>query len=88
MSRGIIAKGLERLHNNLSTKVMVGWTFEEENMLLAIDVGNTNTVLGIFRGSKGMGTWRIRTLEDATADEYWLMLHKYEQLESHRYSRH
>lgn len=54
---------------------MVDQAFEEENMLLAIDVGNTNTVLGIFRGTKGMGSWRIRTLEDATADEYWLMLH-------------
>jgi type III pantothenate kinase len=44
-------------------------------MLLAIDVGNTNTVIGLFDGDKGKAYWRIRTLEDATADEYWLMLH-------------
>lgn len=43
-------------------------------MLLAIDVGNTNTVLGIFQGNRGLGFWRIRTVEDATADEYWIML--------------
>ncbi len=44
-------------------------------MLLAIDVGNTNTVVGLFKGDRRVGTWRIRTLEDATADEYWVMLH-------------
>ncbi len=43
-------------------------------MLLAIDVGNTHTVLGVFEGERRMGTWRIRTLEDATADEYHVML--------------
>ena len=43
-------------------------------MLLAIDVGNTHTVIGIFDGSKRIGCWRIRTLEDATADEYWIKL--------------
>lgn len=43
-------------------------------MLLAIDVGNTNTVIGIFDGVRWVGHWRIRTLEDATADEYWIKL--------------
>ncbi len=44
-------------------------------MLLAIDVGNTNTVVGLFEGDKNIGTWRVRTVEDATADEYWVFLH-------------
>lgn len=39
-------------------------------MLLAIDVGNTNTVIGVYDGDKRVGIWRIRTLEDVTADEY------------------
>jgi len=43
-------------------------------MLLAIDVGNTNTVIGVFDGKAQAGSWRIRTLEDSTADEYWIML--------------
>jgi type III pantothenate kinase len=43
-------------------------------MLLAIDVGNTNTVVGLFKGEKRVGTWRIRTQGGATADEYWVML--------------
>lgn len=44
-------------------------------MLLVIDVGNTNTVIGTYDGDKRTGVWRIRTVEDATADEYWMTLH-------------
>lgn len=43
-------------------------------MLLAIDVGNTNTVLGVYDGENRLGTWRIRTVEDVTADEYMITL--------------
>ena len=43
-------------------------------MLLAIDVGNTNTVIGVYDGQKPVGTWRIRTVEDVTADEYVILL--------------
>ena len=43
-------------------------------MLLAVDVGNTHTVIAIFQNDKRTGTWRLRTFEDATADEYWLTL--------------
>jgi type III pantothenate kinase len=43
-------------------------------MLLAIDVGNTNTVIGVFDGTIGLRFWRVRTVEDATGDEYWMML--------------
>lgn len=42
-------------------------------MLLAIDVGNTNTVLGTFAGEKLVDSWRVRTDARATADELaWL----------------
>lgn len=44
------------------------------HVLLAIDVGNTNTVLGLFDGDRSVGTWRIRTIEDATADELLVVL--------------
>jgi type III pantothenate kinase len=43
-------------------------------MLLAIDVGNTNTVIGMFDGKKAVGFWRIRTVEDTTVDEYRIIL--------------
>ena len=44
-------------------------------MLLAIDVGNTNTVLALFDKDQLRGHWRMATLPHRTADEYavWLM---------------
>jgi len=41
-------------------------------MLLAIDVGNTNTVLGVFEGEKMVHSWRIKTDARNTADELML----------------
>jgi type III pantothenate kinase len=39
-------------------------------MLLVIDVGNTNTVLGVYEGDILKHDWRIRTIRDTTADEF------------------
>lgn len=41
-------------------------------MLLTIDVGNTNTVLGIFDGKDLVKSWRVKTDPRTTADELWL----------------
>jgi len=38
-------------------------------MLLAIDVGNTNTVLGLFAGDQLVSSWRTKTDSRETADE-------------------
>ncbi len=38
-------------------------------MLLAIDVGNTQTVFGVFRGSDLLERWRVATEAERTADE-------------------
>ncbi len=43
-------------------------------MLLAIDVGNTNTVLGLFEGETLRRRWRILTEHSRTADEYGVVL--------------
>ena len=43
-------------------------------MLLAIDVGNTNIVLGVFEGVKLVRSWRLLTLRERTADEIGLMV--------------
>ncbi|MGO8879335.1 MAG: type III pantothenate kinase [Desulfomonilaceae bacterium] len=43
-------------------------------MLLAIDVGNTNIVIGLYKEDDRLGSWRIRTNEDVTADELWVVL--------------
>ncbi len=39
-------------------------------MLLVIDVGNTNTVLGVYDGEVLVDHWRIRTERDRTSDEW------------------
>jgi type III pantothenate kinase len=41
-------------------------------MLLTIDVGNTNTVLGIFDGENLVKSWRVKTDPRDTADELWI----------------
>lgn len=38
-------------------------------MLLAVNVGNTNTVLGVFDGPELRWSWRVSTQSDRTADE-------------------
>ena len=47
---------------------------ERGTMLLAIDVGNTNTVLGVFDGEEVIEHWRIATVPDRTADEIAVVL--------------
>ncbi len=42
-------------------------------MLLVIDVGNTNTVLGVFDGKKLVKDWRIRTEKNTTEDEFSIL---------------
>ena len=41
-------------------------------MLLTIDVGNTNTVLGIFDKESLVRSWRVKTDPRDTSDELWL----------------
>lgn len=43
-------------------------------MLIAIDVGNTQTVMGLFQGEELVDSWRLSTVRDRTADEYRLYL--------------
>lgn len=43
-------------------------------MLLVIDVGNTNIVLGIFKGKELMDHWRVSTNRLQTTDEYGVLI--------------
>jgi len=43
-------------------------------MLLAIDVGNTNIVLGVFDGARLAESWRLATMRERTADEAGILL--------------
>ncbi len=42
-------------------------------MLLTIDVGNSNTVLGVFRGEELIANWRLTTAHSQTVDEYGVL---------------
>ncbi|MFD1957202.1 type III pantothenate kinase [Paenibacillus thailandensis] len=44
-------------------------------MILVIDVGNTNIVLGIYKGRELLHHWRLSTNRSATVDEYGIQIH-------------
>jgi len=41
--------------------------------LLVVDLGNTNLVLGIYRGDELVSSWRLATARERTADEYGIL---------------
>ncbi|MDE7264307.1 MAG: type III pantothenate kinase [Anaeroplasmataceae bacterium] len=43
-------------------------------MILLVDIGNTNIVLGFAEGKKIMDTYRLKTSFNRTADEYYVLL--------------
>jgi len=43
-------------------------------MLLAIDAGNTNLTIGVFKGGVPLTRWRLRTIRDQTTDEWGIKL--------------
>jgi type III pantothenate kinase len=43
-------------------------------MLLAIDIGNTNITLGLYRDSELLQAWRLATRHDRMPDEYGLQM--------------
>ena len=43
-------------------------------MLLAIDIGNTNAVLGLFDGQRLVAHWRLTSLHEQTVDEYGILI--------------
>jgi len=56
-------------------------------MLLTIDVGNSNIVLGVFEGAELIESWRLATLRERTADEMgiWVsQLFQHRALDPHR----
>jgi type III pantothenate kinase len=50
-------------------------------MLLVIDVGNTNTVLGVFEKTELRAHWRLTTKREQTADEYGILIRNLFDLE-------
>ena len=56
-------------------------------MLLAVDVGNTETVLGVFQGDELKWQWRIATRGERTADELALLFGGFLEQEGLSFSR-
>jgi type III pantothenate kinase len=44
-------------------------------MILVVDVGNTNIVLGIYKGKLLLHHWRLSTNRSTTVDEYGMMMY-------------
>jgi len=53
-------------------------------MLLAIDIGNTNIVLGLYQERKLVTHWRLFTQAERTADEYGVIISHLVALEGFR----
>jgi type III pantothenate kinase len=49
-------------------------TREEPPVLLAVDIGNTNTIFGLFEDEALVTTWRLTTERQRMPDEWWAML--------------
>ena len=45
-------------------------------MLLAVDIGNTNIVFGLFDGDEIKNHWRISSDKSRTSDEYGVLFKK------------
>ncbi|MFW6127150.1 MAG: type III pantothenate kinase [Thermodesulfobacteriota bacterium] len=43
-------------------------------MLIAMDVGNTNTVIGVYQEGQLLSDWRIRTEKEVTIDELGILM--------------
>ncbi len=43
-------------------------------MLLAVDIGNTNIVLGVFEGDRLCDHWRLETRSERPSDEYLILI--------------
>jgi type III pantothenate kinase len=51
--------------------------------LLAIDVGNTNTVVGLLKNGKLVQSWRLTTVRERTADEHAVLIRNLLSLGGH-----
>ncbi len=54
-------------------------------ILLVIDVGNTNTVLGLYRGDELVSEWRVETNGNRTSDEYAVVLRELMALDGYSF---
>jgi type III pantothenate kinase len=53
---------------------MIKLTYRSESMVLVVDIGNTNIVIGVYKGNELVGNWRIVTRNEKTSDEYGISI--------------
>lgn len=46
-------------------------------MLLCVNIGNSNIVLGLYAKGRWLSRWRLSTVLTRTADEYELLVHPF-----------
>ncbi|MBW1973884.1 MAG: type III pantothenate kinase [Deltaproteobacteria bacterium] len=47
-------------------------------MIIVIDIGNTNTVIGLYDNDDNLLThWRVETVENKTVDEYGILIYQF-----------
>ena len=46
-------------------------------MFLAVDIGNTNIVVGLFDGSRLVSSFRMASERNRTADEYGILMDQF-----------
>lgn len=56
-------------------------------MLLAIDIGNTSTAIGVYKGDELVNHWRAETKKEATADELALLLREFFKMAGHKFEQ-
>ncbi|MGI6109230.1 MAG: type III pantothenate kinase [Eubacteriaceae bacterium] len=54
----------------------------QNKLLLVIDVGNTNSEIGVFDGSRLLQSWRFMTKTPRTSDEYAVVIRGFLQTEN------
>lgn len=55
-------------------------------MLLAMDIGNTNVKIGLFKGDEMVMSWRVSTVASHTADEYGMVIYDLLRQSGHKFS--
>ncbi len=50
---------------------------EKDNILIGLDIGNTQTNIGMFSGRRIVGHLKISSRESRTGDEYWVYLNEF-----------
>jgi len=43
-------------------------------MILVVDIGNTNIVIGVYKGNELVGNWKMVTKNEKTSDEYGIFI--------------